>query len=206
MTRESPVEGAGVGTGDGAGVADGGFDTDRAHPARVYNSWLVGGKDNSRRVDASPVNAAAWALTARLGCPDLAERIGLHGDLLLAGVTTDAWPSDVPLPVIEAARRAGLFTQPAPHPHHRSRRGNLPDAGGPGMNDGRIPSPRRPLPPQSRSGAPLGRAAAPGLDRALLAHRTTGSHPCAARRPPLQPARWDCDLLRRVLAGLRGLS
>jgi hypothetical protein len=69
---------------------------------------------NSRRVGASPVNAAAWALAARLGCPDLAERIALHDDLLLAGVTTDAWPSDVPVPVIQAARRAGLFTPPAP--------------------------------------------------------------------------------------------
>jgi SAM-dependent methyltransferase len=47
-------------------VADGGFDTDRAHPARVYNAWLVGGKDNfaaDRQVADHVARVAPWAVT-----------------------------------------------------------------------------------------------------------------------------------------------
>ncbi len=62
-----------------------------------------------RRVIELPVNAAAWALAARLGCPDLAERIGLNGYLLLTGANAPGNPADVPLPVIEAAVGTGLL-------------------------------------------------------------------------------------------------
>jgi hypothetical protein len=67
-----------------------------------------------RRVRELPVNGAAWVLAARLGCPDLAERIGLNGDLLLAGLTADGRPRDVPDLVVDAARRAGLLAPLAP--------------------------------------------------------------------------------------------
>jgi hypothetical protein len=62
-----------------------------------------------RRVQDLPANGPAWALAARLGCPDLADRIGLDGDLLIAGVGADGRPVDVPAPVVDAARRAGLL-------------------------------------------------------------------------------------------------
>jgi hypothetical protein len=65
-----------------------------------------------RRVQQLPVNTAAWALAARLGCPDLAERIGLNGHLLLAGIGADGRASDVPDLVVQAARQACLFAPP----------------------------------------------------------------------------------------------
>jgi hypothetical protein len=62
-----------------------------------------------RRVDDLPANPAAFALAARLGCEDLADRIGLRGDLILAGVDAHTGASDVPAPVVGAAARAGLL-------------------------------------------------------------------------------------------------
>jgi hypothetical protein len=67
-----------------------------------------------RRVHEFPANAAAWALAARLGCPDLAERIGLSGDLLVAGLTPGGDLTDVPTSVVDAAERAGLLGTAAP--------------------------------------------------------------------------------------------
>jgi hypothetical protein len=68
-----------------------------------------------RRVQDLPANSSAWAIAARLGCPDLADRIGLNGDLLIAGLGADGRPVDVPAPVVDAARRAGLLDAPVPH-------------------------------------------------------------------------------------------
>jgi hypothetical protein len=65
-----------------------------------------------RRVQDLSVNGSAWVLAARLGCPDLADRIGLNGDLLVAGLGADGRPVDVPAPVVVAARRAGLLDAP----------------------------------------------------------------------------------------------
>jgi hypothetical protein len=75
-----------------------------------------------RRVRELPVNRSAWRLASRLGCPDLVERIGLNGDLLLAGLTADGQPRDVPDLVVDAARRAGLLTSPAPVRSHTPSR------------------------------------------------------------------------------------
>jgi hypothetical protein len=57
-------------------------------------------------------------LAARLGCPDLADQIGLNGDLLIAGIDPDERVGDVPDAVVRAAWRAGLLDQSAPDfPH-----------------------------------------------------------------------------------------
>lgn len=53
-------------------------------------------------------NPAAVAVAARLGQAALADRIGLRGDLLLAGVDPDGAPADVPAGVVRRALRAGL--------------------------------------------------------------------------------------------------
>lgn len=61
-----------------------------------------------RNLAALPANASAWMLAARLGCADLADRIWLNGDLLLAGIDLDGRAADVPDVVVQAAHRAGL--------------------------------------------------------------------------------------------------
>jgi hypothetical protein len=67
-----------------------------------------------RRVADLPDNPSALLLVARLGCVDLADRIGLRGDLLLAGIGPDGTPADVPPPVLQAAVRAGLLREETP--------------------------------------------------------------------------------------------
>lgn len=62
-----------------------------------------------RNVAGLPANMSAWALAARLGCPDLADRIGLTGDLLVAGIDGDGRAADVPDVVVRAAQRSGLL-------------------------------------------------------------------------------------------------
>jgi hypothetical protein len=54
-------------------------------------------------------NERAFLLAARLGCVDLADRIGLHTDVLLSGLAQDGAPTDVPGPILDAARRGGLI-------------------------------------------------------------------------------------------------
>ncbi len=63
-----------------------------------------------RSVARLPENLAALTITARLGRADLADRIGLRGDLLITGIDTTGGPADVPRTVIQAAARAGLLT------------------------------------------------------------------------------------------------
>jgi hypothetical protein len=55
-----------------------------------------------------PPNETAWAVAARLGLPDLADRIGLNGDVLLVGVTDSVVAGDVPRLVVDAAERTRL--------------------------------------------------------------------------------------------------
>jgi hypothetical protein len=74
-----------------------------------------------RNVADLPANTAAWVLAARLGCADLAERIGLNGDLLLAGIGPDGRACEVPELVVEAARGAGILDQHAGGPADRCR-------------------------------------------------------------------------------------
>ncbi len=62
-----------------------------------------------RNVRDLPVNMSAWALAARLGCPDLADRIGLNGDLLVAGIDGDGRAGHVSDVVVRAAQRSGLL-------------------------------------------------------------------------------------------------
>jgi hypothetical protein len=66
-----------------------------------------------RRVQELPANGSAFALAARLGCPDLADRIRLNGDLLVTGLGSDGRLADVPDPVVSAAERAGLRAESA---------------------------------------------------------------------------------------------
>lgn len=56
-----------------------------------------------------PDNPAALVLATQLGAAGLAERIGLRGDLLLAGVDAAGAPADVPDAVVHAAALAGLL-------------------------------------------------------------------------------------------------
>jgi hypothetical protein len=56
-----------------------------------------------------PENLNAFAVAARLGQADLADRIGLRGDLLLAGVDAGGAPVDVPAVVVRCAVRAGVL-------------------------------------------------------------------------------------------------
>jgi hypothetical protein len=65
-----------------------------------------------RHVSDLPVNTSAWALAARLGCADLAERISLNGDLVIAGIRSDGQAGDVPKVVVQAAYRTGLLPVP----------------------------------------------------------------------------------------------
>lgn len=76
-----------------------------------------------RRLRELPPNGSAWVLAARLGYPDLVDRIGLNGDLLVTGVSTDGHPVDVPEQVTSAAHRAGLLDSPG-------RGGTSPSCGG----------------------------------------------------------------------------
>lgn len=62
-----------------------------------------------RSLATLPDNPAAYLLAARLGYADLAERLGLRGDLLLAGVTADGAPCDIPHAVVHAAVAAGVL-------------------------------------------------------------------------------------------------
>lgn len=66
-----------------------------------------------RNLPDLPANADSLVLAARLGHADLADRIGLRGDLLLAGVDPDGAPTDVPETVLEAALAAVLLTHGA---------------------------------------------------------------------------------------------
>jgi hypothetical protein len=75
-----------------------------------------------RNVGDLPTNASAWVLAARLGCPDLADRIGLNGELLVAGVDLRGRAADVPEVVVRAAYRAGLLDRSMDSPL-QSRRG-----------------------------------------------------------------------------------
>ena len=75
-----------------------------------------------RNLASLPNSPAAYLLAARLGYADLAERLGLRGDLLLAGMTADGAPCDIPHAVVHAATAAGLLppgttTWPSPHTH-----------------------------------------------------------------------------------------
>lgn len=74
-----------------------------------------------RNVADLPANTAAWVLAARLGCADLAERIGLNGDLLLARIGPDGRACEVPDVVVDAARRAGILHQRIGGPADRDR-------------------------------------------------------------------------------------
>lgn len=58
-----------------------------------------------------PENLAAFAVAARLGQADLADRIGLRGDLLLAGIDADGAPADLPTVIVRCAVRAGLLAE-----------------------------------------------------------------------------------------------
>jgi hypothetical protein len=84
-----------------------------------------------RNVAALPANASAWMLAARLGCADLADRIWLNGDLLLAGIDRDGRAADVPDVVVQAAHRAGLHHRPASEPERpgREARAGVPSRG-----------------------------------------------------------------------------
>jgi hypothetical protein len=64
-----------------------------------------------RGVAGLPQNLAAFTVAARLGCVDLADRIGLRGDLLLTGIDAAGGPVDVPHTVIQAAIGAGLLSE-----------------------------------------------------------------------------------------------
>lgn len=134
-------------------------------------------------------NPRAAVLAARLAVIDLADRIGLRGDLILTGTSTEGRLVDVPQAVIEAAHRGGLFPHDFP-----------PNATAAGSGD------------QSGSGAPttppdrsewietvgeLPARAAP--DRRPLPRR-----PQPAEIGPLPPAEpVDPKILSRVLVGLR---
>jgi hypothetical protein len=72
----------------------------------------------ARSLTCPKVNPRAFALAARLGCPDLADRLGLHGDVLVTGLTPDNLPADLPAPVVAAAGR----TWPLPALCQRIRR------------------------------------------------------------------------------------
>ena len=65
-----------------------------------------------RKVADLPSNQGAWTLAARLGCADLADRIGFNGTLLIAGIGPDDRVGSVPQAVVQAAYRAGLLTRP----------------------------------------------------------------------------------------------
>jgi hypothetical protein len=82
-----------------------------------------------RNITDLPPNHTAWALAARLGCADLADRIGLHGDLLIAGIGPDGRAGDVPEVVVQAAHRAGLL--------HLPGQDSLPPPGGGAVRAGR---------------------------------------------------------------------
>jgi hypothetical protein len=93
----------------------------------VDGHWMVWCGER-RNVRDLPANTTAWMLAARLGCPDLADRIGLNGDLLIAGIDPDERVGDVPDVVVRAARRAGVLDQSAPnfpHPGDPARVGAL---------------------------------------------------------------------------------
>lgn len=70
------------------------------------------------RSTATPIvnDEQAWALTARLGYPDLVDLIGPDGDLIIAGTRDDGRPDHVPRTVIDAARRTGLLETRGLHP------------------------------------------------------------------------------------------
>jgi hypothetical protein len=63
-----------------------------------------------RAVAGLPQNLAAFTVAARLGCADLADRIGLRGNLLLAGIDASGGPADIPEVVVRAAVASGLLT------------------------------------------------------------------------------------------------
>lgn len=69
-----------------------------------------------RNVAALPANTSAWMLAARLGCADLADRIGLNDDLLLVGIDRDGRATHVPDVVVQAAHQAGLHRLSASDP------------------------------------------------------------------------------------------
>jgi hypothetical protein len=92
-----------------------GEDGERGWPRPVKWVDRVGGQrfawcGELRELAELPENRAAFTITARLGQADLADRIGLRGDLLLAGIDSDGAPIDVPDAVVQAAVRSGLLT------------------------------------------------------------------------------------------------
>jgi hypothetical protein len=76
-----------------------------------------------------PANPAASALAARLGHPGPRRRAGLCGDpLLLAGITADGAPTDIPAVAVQAAVGAGVLAPAAsawPSPRTRPTRVGL---------------------------------------------------------------------------------
>lgn len=77
------------------------------------------------------------------------------------------------------------------------------------MSSDRIPAPRRPTQQHARCGAAAAgrrsRAVVDELARDRLTRRAPDPHRHARPRARREPVRLDPDLLRRVLAGLRGL-
>jgi len=73
--------------------------------------YLVYG-DEDRTAKGLQANARAAVLAARLGWIDQADRVGLHGDLLLVGTDMHSRDTNVPSAVLDAATSAGLLPIP----------------------------------------------------------------------------------------------
>jgi hypothetical protein len=65
--------------------------------------------DEQRRTEGYPPNERAAVLAARLGWIDLADKVGLHGDLLVVGAHDPHRDSDVPEAIVRAAIQSGLI-------------------------------------------------------------------------------------------------
>jgi hypothetical protein len=65
--------------------------------------------DADRLAKRLPDNPRAVLLAARLGWADLADRVGLLGDLLIVGADPSDNDTDVPHTLIVAAHRTGLL-------------------------------------------------------------------------------------------------
>ena len=79
--------------------------------------------------DAAPApvaNTQVGALTARLGYPELADRVGLDGDLLLTGTHTDGQAADVPTGILDTVERMQPSTACDPRASQPERHGPLP--------------------------------------------------------------------------------
>ena len=77
------------------------------------------------------------------------------------------------------------------------------------MTAAELPTPRRPPSQDAHPGVALvtrhDRVGADRQDRAVLTRRVPGHHLRAGHALRRQSVRWDPDLIRRVLAGLRSL-